>query len=82
MYFRIHNATVSITNVFDAQTSTKLLAQTTLRNMIGTRTLAEILGDRDGISHQMQVRQAFLRVKGELNAKTNLFWFESIGIVD
>ena len=55
VYFRIQDATISITNVSDASASTKLLAQTTLRNMIGTRSLSEILTDREGISAQMQV---------------------------
>ena len=55
VYFRIQNATVSVTNVEDAQGSTKLLAQTTLRNMIGTRNLSDILMDREGLSAQMQV---------------------------
>ncbi|GMT04550.1 hypothetical protein PENTCL1PPCAC_26724, partial [Pristionchus entomophagus] len=54
VYFRISNATVSVTNVEDASRSTKLLAQTTLRNILGTRTLAEMLSDRENISHQMQ----------------------------
>ncbi|KAJ7378041.1 Mechanosensory protein 2 [Desmophyllum pertusum] len=54
VYFRIQNATVSVTNVSDATESTKLLAQTTLRNMIGTRNLSEILTDRERISAQMQ----------------------------
>lgn len=56
VYFRIQNATVSVTNVSDAQGSTKLLAQTTLRNMIGTKNLSEILMDREGLSAQMQVQ--------------------------
>ena len=55
VYFRIQNATVSVTNVSDAQGSTKLLAQTTLRNMIGTKNLSDILMDREGLSSQMQV---------------------------
>ncbi|CAI4224560.1 unnamed protein product [Auanema sp. JU1783] len=54
VYFRISNATISVTNVEDASRSTKLLAQTTLRNILGTRTLAEMLSDRENISHQMQ----------------------------
>lgn len=55
VYFRIQNATVSVTNVSDAPGSTKLLAQTTLRNMIGTKNLSDILMDREGLSAQMQV---------------------------
>uniref|UniRef100_A0A914C955 Band 7 domain-containing protein n=1 Tax=Acrobeloides nanus TaxID=290746 RepID=A0A914C955_9BILA len=54
VYFRISNATISVTNVEDASRSTKLLAQTTLRNILGTRTLAEMLSDREAISLQMQ----------------------------
>jgi len=54
VYFRIQNATVSVTNVSDASGSTKLLAQTTLRNMIGTKNLSDILMDREGLSAQMQ----------------------------
>uniref|UniRef100_A0A915MR53 Band 7 domain-containing protein n=1 Tax=Meloidogyne javanica TaxID=6303 RepID=A0A915MR53_MELJA len=38
VYFRISNATISVTNVEDASRSTKLLAQTTLRNILGTKT--------------------------------------------
>jgi erythrocyte band 7 integral membrane protein len=34
VYFRIFNAVISITNVEDAAKSTKLLAATTLRNVI------------------------------------------------
>jgi erythrocyte band 7 integral membrane protein len=54
VYFRISNATVSIVNIEDATASTKLLAMTTLRNVIGTKTLSEMLSDRENISHQMQ----------------------------
>nr|CAD2171193.1 unnamed protein product [Meloidogyne enterolobii] len=54
VYFRISNATISVTNVEDSSRSTKLLAQTTLRNILGTKTLAEMLSDREQISLQMQ----------------------------
>ncbi|KAK0406826.1 hypothetical protein QR680_018832 [Steinernema hermaphroditum] len=54
IYFRISNATISVTNVRDAARSTKLLAQTTLRNILGTKTLSEMLSEREAISHQMQ----------------------------
>ena len=35
----------------------RLLAQTTLRNILGTKNLHEILSDRDSISNSMQVMQ-------------------------
>jgi len=50
IYFKIANPIISVTNVNDAQFSTKLLAQTTLRNVLGTKTLSEILQERDNIS--------------------------------
>ncbi|XP_014672878.1 PREDICTED: mechanosensory protein 2-like [Priapulus caudatus] len=54
IYFRIKNATASIVNVSNANASTRLLAATTLRNVLGTKTMAEILSDREHISHTMQ----------------------------
>ncbi|KAI6191916.1 hypothetical protein M3Y97_00279700 [Aphelenchoides bicaudatus] len=55
VYFRISNATISVTNIEDSNQSTKLLAQTTLRNVLGTKTLAEMLSDREMIANQMQL---------------------------
>ncbi|XP_017884599.1 band 7 protein AGAP004871 isoform X5 [Ceratina calcarata] len=55
VYYRVNNATISITNVENAHHSTKLLAQTTLRNTMGTRPLHEILSERETISGNMQV---------------------------
>jgi erythrocyte band 7 integral membrane protein len=54
-YFRTYNPVVSVTNVENAQFSTRLLAATTLRNILGTRTLQEILQDKEVIAHHMQV---------------------------
>jgi erythrocyte band 7 integral membrane protein len=54
-YFRTFNPIVSVTNVENAQFSTRLLAATTLRNILGTRTLQEILQDKEHIAHHMQV---------------------------
>jgi erythrocyte band 7 integral membrane protein len=45
---------MSITNVEDSNRSTRLLAATTLRNVLGTKNLSEILSDRENISHVMQ----------------------------
>jgi len=55
VYYRVSNATISVTNVEDAHRSTRLLAQTTLRNVLGTKNLSEILSDRENISLFMQV---------------------------
>ena len=55
VYYRVFNAIVSVVNVLNAHQSTRLLAQTTLRNVLGTKSLSEILSDRENISHFMQV---------------------------
>ncbi|UJR37376.1 hypothetical protein I4U23_030083 [Adineta vaga] len=55
VYFRIFNPIISVTNVENARYSTQLLAATTLRNILGTKSLQEILCDRENISHSMQV---------------------------
>merc|ERR1719245_1148374 len=54
VYYRVSNATVSVANVENAHHSTRLLAQTTLRNILGTKSLHEILSDRESISNAMQ----------------------------
>ena len=59
VYYRVSNATVSVANVENAHHSTRLLAQTTLRNILGTKNLHEILSDRESISGSMQVCTTF-----------------------
>lgn len=53
-YFKINNPVQSVCNVEDAQRSTKLLAQTTLRNELGTKNLSELLLERESISRNIQ----------------------------
>uniref|UniRef100_A0A8C2J0K0 Zgc:112408 n=1 Tax=Cyprinus carpio TaxID=7962 RepID=A0A8C2J0K0_CYPCA len=54
VYYRVFNPTVSITKVENANHATQMLAQTTLRNMLGTKSLADILKDREEMSEQME----------------------------
>jgi erythrocyte band 7 integral membrane protein len=54
VYFRIFDPTISVVNVENAISSTKLLAQTTLRNVLGTKNLSEMLSHREQISQEMQ----------------------------
>lgn len=54
VYYKVSSPMISICNVENFSTSTRLLAQTTLRNVLGAKTLSEILADRDHISAQMQ----------------------------
>ncbi len=53
-YYRTYNPVIAVTNVENAQYSTRLLAATTLRNILGTRTVQEILQDKESIAHHMQ----------------------------
>ncbi|XP_053207928.1 mechanosensory protein 2-like [Panonychus citri] len=54
VYYRISNAAIAVSNVEDYGRSTRLLAATTLRNVLGTKNLSEILSERESISHVMQ----------------------------
>uniref|UniRef100_A0A8C2A8P1 Zgc:112408 n=1 Tax=Cyprinus carpio TaxID=7962 RepID=A0A8C2A8P1_CYPCA len=54
VYYRVFNPTVSITKVENANYATQMLAQTTLRNMLGTKSLADILKDSEEMSEQME----------------------------
>uniref|UniRef100_A0A1I8GSY7 PHB domain-containing protein n=1 Tax=Macrostomum lignano TaxID=282301 RepID=A0A1I8GSY7_9PLAT len=54
VYYRIYNPVIAVTNVEDADRSTRLLAATTLRNVLGTKNLSEILSERESISNMMQ----------------------------
>jgi len=64
VYYRVSNATVSVANVENAHHSTRLLAQTTLRNVLGTKNLSEILSEREAISNMMQVRGTHILITG------------------
>ena len=50
VYYRIFNPVVSVIAVESARYSTALLAATSLRNILGTHTLQEILREKDSIS--------------------------------
>ncbi|XP_055064517.1 stomatin (EPB72)-like 3b [Misgurnus anguillicaudatus] len=54
VYFRVSDPIASVANITDADYSTRLLAQTTLRNVLGTKNLSEVLSDRESISLSMQ----------------------------
>lgn len=55
VYYQVQNAILAVANINNADAATRLLAQTTLRNVLGTKNLAEILSDREEIAHSMQV---------------------------
>ena len=54
MYYKVIDATAAVANVDDFERSTRLLAAATLRNILGTKTLGDILSDRESIATDMQ----------------------------
>ena len=55
MYYRVKDPISAVANVDDYSGSARLLAATTLRNVLGTRNLGDILSDRESIALEMQV---------------------------
>ncbi|CAM6032209.1 unnamed protein product, partial [Sphagnum compactum] len=55
VYYRINDPLKAVVQVANYSHSTRLLAATTLRNVLGTRNLSELLTEREAISHTMQI---------------------------
>ena len=53
---QVKDAISAVINVDDYGASARLLAATTLRNVLGTKNLGDILSDREAIAQDMQVR--------------------------
>merc|ERR1719402_1293232 len=53
VYYQVSNPLAAVCNNDDYNRSTRLLAATTLRNILGTRNLAEILSERESIGDSM-----------------------------
>ena len=56
MYYKVANAIHAVANVDDYSGSARLLAATTLRNVLGTMNLGEILSQRESIAREMRVK--------------------------
>merc|ERR1712218_443088 len=54
MYYKVRDATLAVANVDDYSGSARLLAATTLRNVLGTKNLGDILSERESIATEMQ----------------------------
>ena len=55
MYYKVKDPISAVTNVDDYSGSARLLAATTLRNVLGTLTLGDILCQREAIAKEMKV---------------------------
>merc|ERR1719216_167401 len=53
MYYKVRDAQCAVTNVDDYSGSARLLAATTLRNVLGTKNLGDILSERESIAHEL-----------------------------
>merc|ERR1719402_1379798 len=54
MYYKVSDAISAVTNVDDYSGSARLLAATTLRNVLGTKNLGDVLSERESIANEMQ----------------------------
>ena len=53
VYYHVQDPLAACVNVVDSGRSTRLLAATTLRNILGTKNMSEILADRDKTADAM-----------------------------
>ena len=54
MFYKVRDPISAVSNVDDYSASARLLSATTLRNVLGTKSLKEILSDRETIARDMQ----------------------------
>jgi len=54
VYYNIRNPMAAIVNVADFSKATRLLSATTLRNVLGTKTLSELLSERESIAADLK----------------------------
>ncbi len=66
VYHRISDPKAAVVNVIDVNGSTRQLAQTTLRNILGTKTLSEILAEKESIALNMKVDKIFIQKSKKL----------------
>lgn len=55
VYFRVSDPLIAINNTVSYEGATRLLAKTTLRNVLGAHSLSEILSEKEAISGQMRL---------------------------
>ena len=54
LYYKVKDCVSAVANVDDYGGSARLLAATTLRNVLGTKNLGDILSEREIIANEMQ----------------------------
>ena len=59
IYYRVFDPVLSVNKVADAKFATRLLSATSLRTILGTKTLQDILTDKESIAHHLRVTLYF-----------------------
>ncbi|XP_044295648.1 stomatin-like [Varanus komodoensis] len=54
IYYRVQDAILAVTNVTNADSATLLLAETTLRNVLGTNNFSQIVSNREKIAQSIK----------------------------
>ena len=72
-YYRTFNPVISVTKAENASNSTRQLAATTLRNIMGMRTLQEILQEKEAIAADMQK---------QLDGVTHVWWAQKFDFLN
>ncbi|XP_043557359.1 stomatin-like [Chiloscyllium plagiosum] len=55
VFYRIFDPVLSVISVINVDSVTHLLAQTTLRNILGTKSLSDILSDREHMAQELEL---------------------------
>lgn len=55
IYYRVFDPVLSVNKVADAKFATRLLSATSLRTILGTKSLQDILTDKESIAHHLRV---------------------------
>lgn len=79
LYYRIWLPTIAVSNVYDYAKATKMLTLVTLRNILGTKTLSEILSQRTRICLDMSNMVDSI-TKSWGNTGTSLVFIELISL--
>ena len=72
MYYKVRDPTCAVANVDDYSGSARLLAATTLRNVLGTMNLGDILSQRESIAKEMQVKSIIYFLMPLLSFNSNV----------
>ena len=84
MYYKVANATHAVSNVDDYSGSARLLAATTLRNVLGTKNLGDILSEREIIANEMQEPEPsskFRKIVHNVRRRPNLGAFKKKNVI-